>query len=523
MMLNQKSTIIAAGLIATLALPTAVSANDAPTLVTDSRIEASVSAIEFRPDTPFETARLAISSAAGNVFHKTYGTNSTIRYDLTDDHGELLADGTYGFDLKWSQARREGEIGEVSRVSGNFRILNGLLHRDDEPEKIVNEPQNAVENYDTGDIGTNAELCVGCTSDFEPGSGAFGGEGIVVIGQSAGINLIGSESTSDLDTLGWEIGFIAGSGNFYVSDLGSDGGSETTPFKIEDDAPTGAIHIDDRGDVGLGTTDPNRNLHLANGAEIYFDDTAEWELDGGEDFSLTLWDNGSGTFLGTVVTVENNNAPTPSGVGVGIWRADPLATLHVGSPGGDGSAQVLVEESSATTARRQLFRLENNGPPEFALQDTSLDLEWKFGTRSSSFEINRSGSGQTEMLLRANGNLQIAGTLSQGSSRSLKRDFEAIDSREILDRVAELPLLEWSYRGTSEEERHFGPMAEDFHEIFGLGDRPDRLAPGDAAGIALSAIQGLNKIVTERDGKIAELEERVERLTALLEERLGEL
>jgi len=180
-----------------------------------------------------------------------------------------------------------------------------------------------------------------------------------------------------------------------------------------------------------------------------------------------------------------------------------------------GGTRVVVQENNAAVARRQLVRLENNGPPEFVLVDNDRSLTWKFGTRSDSFEINRGNSGQTEMLLRANGDLQIAGTLSQGSSRTLKEDFRNIDPRKILDQVNDLPLLDWTYKTTEETDRHFGPMAEDFHETFGLGDNPERLAPGDAAGIALAAIQGLDQ---EKDEEIAALRAELDELKKLLTE-----
>jgi len=200
---------------------------------------------------------------------------------------------------------------------------------------------------------------------------------------------------------------------------------------------------------------------------------------------------------------------------VGVNTDSPDEPLHVF--GDAGNAQVLVEETSGTTARRRLFQLENNGPPEFTLVDTSRPVTWKFGTRVDNFEINLGGSGKTEFLLKSNGDLQIQGALVQVSSRAAKDRFEPVDPRMILDRVVEMPLLLWNYKDDSDSNRHLGPMAEDFHAAFGLGADTGRLAPSDTAGVALAAVQGLNAEVEELRAERDELRQELDEIRAVLD------
>jgi chromosome segregation ATPase len=68
-----------------------------------------------------------------------------------------------------------------------------------------------------------------------------------------------------------------------------------------------------------------------------------------------------------------------------------------------------------------------------------------------------------------------------------------------------------------------GPMAEAFHEEFGLGNDEERIASVDSDGVALAAIQGLSKKLEEKADRIDELEaknetlrERVERIETQL-------
>jgi hypothetical protein len=64
-----------------------------------------------------------------------------------------------------------------------------------------------------------------------------------------------------------------------------------------------------------------------------------------------------------------------------------------------------------------------------------------------------------------------------------------------------------------------GPMAQDFRTAFGLGENPTAIATVDAGGVALAAIQGLNRKLDERDAQIQALRRQNESL----EQRLKSL
>ena len=113
---------------------------------------------------------------------------------------------------------------------------------------------------------------------------------------------------------------------------------------------------------------------------------------------------------------------------------------------------------------------------------------------------------------RAARNLTISGTLTQGSSRTLKENLAPTDGAGLLKAVASLPVYQWSYKANA--DRHVGPVAEDFHETFKLGGDPTRIAPGDMAGIALASIQALYQQLAEKDKTIASLIKRLDRLEA---------
>lgn len=101
---------------------------------------------------------------------------------------------------------------------------------------------------------------------------------------------------------------------------------------------------------------------------------------------------------------------------------------------------------------------------------------------------------------------------SPPSDRDLKSNFSAVNPRFILDRLASVPVQMWRYKSEPDGVRHIGPVAQDFRAAFGLGDSDKTINTVDAQGVALAAIQGLYRMIEEKDKKIAELEQRVIRL-----------
>jgi hypothetical protein len=93
------------------------------------------------------------------------------------------------------------------------------------------------------------------------------------------------------------------------------------------------------------------------------------------------------------------------------------------------------------------------------------------------------------------------------SDRHAKEGFEAVDADEVLERVAGLTIREWSYRDESTRVRHVGPMAQDFHRTFGLGDDDRVIHPVDATGVTFAAIQALTRRIEDLERENAALRE----------------
>lgn len=152
----------------------------------------------------------------------------------------------------------------------------------------------------------------------------------------------------------------------------------------------------------------------------------------------------------------------------------------------------------------------------------------------------RSG-GKEQMVLRADGNIYITntsglapydatklintssgaylttgGTWTDGSSRTLKQNFQPLGRQELLGKISSLPVEAWQYKNS--DERHIGPVSEDFVEAFDVGTvrngrRDDKyLSPGDVAGVALAGVKELAQQNQELRQIIEELRQRIEEL-----------
>ena len=137
--------------------------------------------------------------------------------------------------------------------------------------------------------------------------------------------------------------------------------------------------------------------------------------------------------------------------------------------------------------------------------------------------IVESSDGTNVLNLDENGNLTIDGTLTENSNVHAKTDISGADTQQILEALMSVEVSTWRYLD-SPAALHLGPMAQDFHAAFGLGDSDTSISTIDRDGVALAAIQGLYQLLKEKDAVIAEQRLQLEALDdrlAVLEQALA--
>lgn len=201
--------------------------------------------------------------------------------------------------------------------------------------------------------------------------------------------------------------------------------------------------------------------------------------------------------------------------GVGIGTAAPETPLHIA----DYHGITLGQSSTGGGYTALLIDLSQN-------QNGYAELQ----------AINSAGSTYGNLILQDHGGyvgigkinpateLDVNGTASatsfnSTSDRNAKEKFSAVSSRDVLDKVTDLPITEWSFK-QDPAIRHIGPMAQDFYAAFNVGTDDKHIATVDEGGVALAAIQGLNQKFESENATLraenAELKSRLEKLEKLL-------
>jgi hypothetical protein len=216
------------------------------------------------------------------------------------------------------------------------------------------------------------------------------------------------------------------------------------------------------------------------------------------------------TIAGGVTNDANGNAATVGG-GWGNIATGSEATVPGGlSNEASGNYSFAAGRSGKATHTSSFVWADSSGASNVS---SSANHQWTArcagGVR---FFTNASMSSGVQV--SAGGN-----SWSSISDQSLKDNFQPVDVREILDRLAAIPILTWNYKSEDPSIRRMGPMAQDFWPAFGLGDDEMRISTIDADGVAFAAIQGLYEVVQDQYGVIEsqqhEINDLHERLTTL--------
>ncbi|MEN8180840.1 MAG: tail fiber domain-containing protein [Pseudomonadota bacterium] len=293
-------------------------------------------------------------------------------------------------------------------------------------------------------------------------------------------------------------------------------GGYNSPVAIHLNAGNNKLTMESGGRVGIGgltiqQINTAATLHVEGSGDVsgnlFLDSTGldDWLIDPG---NSGLWfRNGNATSSPAPVKF-GNDTPTDSLVvedtsgDVGVGLSSPVADLHVRGEGVGAAEEVLWLESAV--------------PPRMMLRNSSTGKNWRAGMNAGNHLIlTANGTGKTEARFARNGNLKIAGNLTQGSDRNNKEGIEPVDNASVLEAVAELPISIWEYK-EQDGVKHLGPMAQDFHAAFGLGNDPKGISSIDTGGVALAAIKGLNEVGQSRDKVIEILKAENEELTARL-------
>lgn len=84
-----------------------------------------------------------------------------------------------------------------------------------------------------------------------------------------------------------------------------------------------------------------------------------------------------------------------------------------------------------------------------------------------------------------------------------------VNGFDVLAKLGALPVATWRYRWEPASVRHLGPMAQDWHAVFGLGQGDTTIPMVDAHGVLVVAIQALHRQLDELRAEVDRLHQQL--------------
>jgi len=571
----KKVSSIFMGVIAVLAIA-------GPSWAGAARMSVDPGRVQWDAQVDFERAVLTVSMPDGEVVRQEFDARQTPAFDLATG----AKDGAYTYELRLvphidaslrkalAAARKSGdeaaiaklraELPESSVVSGGFMVQAGAIVT---PEGT--EPQ--------GSKGPKAATSAGSVGVVTAADQVIPDDLIVQGSECVGLDCVNNESFGfdtirlkenntriHFDDTSSSAGFPANDWTIIANDSASGGSSKFSiedrtgskvPFTITAGASTNSIFVDSTGRVGLRTSTPVLDLHIATSNTPAI--RLEQNNSGG--FTAQTWDIGANEANFFVRDVTGGSklslrirpgAPTSSvdisaDGDVGIGTGSPDEKLHVFSSEDANDGVEMENTSTGTTANAFLRARNNNNALTQLIQQGGNKTGTRYGVNQANRgEILHTGGdglliGTLEAdtvvfgtnnasrmtidgstgLVTANNGLTVFGVFTNSSSRTFKENFQPVNSSTVLEKFAQLPIQEWSYKDDERKMRHVGPTAEDFQSAFGLGADGKLIVPADVQGITMLAVQGLYQEVQEKDAQIAELQKDLREIKQLLLEK----
>ncbi len=340
-----------------------------------------------------------------------------------------------------------------------------------------------------------------------------------------------------------------------------DDSTSSTGFSIKDNNENTLMRVQGDGNVGIGTASPGGTLDIrSDGPAVNLligNATADGNGKAGrigvphftnaeEPMSVLLASSDSGTnslFIGGGTSLFNaatdihfytaTNSTTQVGTermaitnngNVGIGTTAPVHLLHLFKNDSSTSPSITIEQAGTGDASMKFL--------------TTQDEDWVIGqdtSDSNSFKVTHSsslGNVHDHLTIKTAGNVGIGttapaaklhvagdiihtGSISQGSSRELKKDISYISDKEAMSALESMRPVKYKYKADNAQEEHLGFIAEDVPELVANQDRKT-LSSMNLTALLTKVVQEQQKMLQEQKEAMAAMKQEMQMIKSAM-------
>jgi len=406
------------------------------------RMTANAAGLSIQIGSDNESVTLTISGPNNFQYSHQFASARSISLRLRDI-GATLPDGSYTYEVRvaprvsesvrmqLAAAREKGDDAALDRIrdaagmkevpsqSGAFSIMNGSLVSSDATEPsapkgpksassngpssqaVHNQPVKALDVVTADDAIIQGSACIGldCVNNE-----SFGFDTIRLKENNTRIKFDDTSSSTGFPNHDWQLtandSASGGANKFSVEDITA----ATVPMTITGSAPTNSIFVDSTGRVGLRTSTPVLDLHIATSNTPAM--RLEQNNSGG--FTAQTWDvaGNEANFFVRDVTGGSRlpfrirpGAPTSSidisaSGKVGVGTASPSEQLHTLNTQ-DAQTVAMVENASSGTSAAAIHRSKSDTAQVQLTAQSSTRAVTRFGVSAAGWNelIQVTGNG----------------------------------------------------------------------------------------------------------------------------------
>ncbi|HEV2852107.1 MAG TPA: tail fiber domain-containing protein [Thermoanaerobaculia bacterium] len=544
---------VAALLVVAVCLPAAANAA-APW----AAMHVTAAGIEWQPSGAYEKVTLTVSGPDGLILRREIRAGAAVVLEPFGDDGKPLPDGAYTYELSaaptldretrraLTAARRAGDDTAVAKLraegklprtplaqSGSFTIANGAVVAQDLREERAGKPAGqtkaagptpniALDQVIPDDLIVQGSACVGfdCVNNE-----SFGFDTIRLKENNTRIKFEDT-STGSFPTNDWQLtandSASGGSSKFSIEDITG----AKVPFTITAGAATNSIFVDSTGRLGLRTSTPVLDIHIATSNTPAM--RLEQNNSGG--FTAQTWDiaGNEANFFVRDVTGGSRlpfrirpGAPTSSidisaDGNVGIGTASPSNRLDIRCDTAGGACAKIFNSSATgfsgfegydeTGVVSFFLGVDNSGNSNRINYTNSFDLRF-LANGTEKLRFNNSGAN---VITAASGAVLTAGGVwTSVSSRDSKRDITELSQNDAVKALRGLNPVTFRYKAEPDEQ-YVGFVAEDVPELVATNDHK-HLNAMDVVAVLTKVVQEQQKTIEALSAKVDELQKANEK------------